>query len=103
MTGSAPTGIIATDLFTEQMPVDLWARVKLNGIYQVVLYGIIELALLGWIVGSLIRHRRQHGTWTDAFKDRWIRNSWLPGSAVHLGAVDELDAAPPAGGVTSIV
>jgi 4-amino-4-deoxy-L-arabinose transferase-like glycosyltransferase len=70
-------GIIATDLFTEQVPQDLWARVKLNGIYHVAVYGLLELALLGWVLGSLIRHRMKNGTWTDAFKDRWIRNTWL--------------------------
>ena len=78
-------GIIAMDLFTERPPADLWTRIKMNGIYHVGVYGLIELLLLGWVVGSLVAHRRRQGTFTQAFKDRWLRNIWLLGFYVFCG------------------
>ncbi|MBM4370132.1 MAG: glycosyltransferase family 39 protein, partial [Deltaproteobacteria bacterium] len=53
-------GIIALDLFTEQTPASLWNLVKLNGLYHVVAYGILELALIAWVMVTFLLHLRRN-------------------------------------------
>ncbi|MCO4760013.1 MAG: glycosyltransferase family 39 protein [Myxococcales bacterium] len=74
--------IIATDLVDAnasagQSGAAAWARIiQLNGIYHVLIYAPIGLAVLASVLWPIFK--RRGGGWDDAFKDRTLRTGyWL--------------------------
>jgi len=70
-------GVIATDLFSDKPLAGLWPTIKMNGIYHVAIYGVLSVVLLVWMIVPIVLHRRRNGRFTDAFKDRTIRNVYF--------------------------
>lgn len=75
-------GIIATDLKSEQTlstigsAKDLWLFVQRNGVYHVVVYGLVLLGVMTSILVPLVRLVRR-GELNDESKDRWVRRAFL--------------------------
>ncbi len=70
--------IIATDLTTKvsaDLPLAqrMWLAFKGNGVYHVLVYGVVIAIVLAAILIPIARRWRSDAGFDDAFKDRWVR------------------------------
>ncbi len=79
--------IISTDLFDAnagagQSGLGAWGDiVQQNGIYHLIFYVPIAVAILGSVLWPIWRAR---GAWDAAFMDRWVRRFWLLGAYMMM-------------------
>ena len=83
-------GIIATDLSADPpgrlsgLARAVWI-LKHNGIYHSLIYLVVELVVLTSIFLPLYKEWKREGDFSDAFKDRWVRNAYLFGFYIMAG------------------